>query len=78
MGLFLSYWISKLKISHFGRILAHKSARIVTRRPKFLHLVENIVVHLFKSKSQDLWTGILVISLQSLKKPGFGPKMALK
>ena len=54
MDWFLSYQTSKLKIGHFGPILAHKSGRIETRGPKFAQLVENIVVHLLKSKSQDL------------------------
>ena len=57
MDRFLSYRTSKLTIGYFGPILAHKFGQIETRGPKFIQVVENIVVHPLKSKSQDLWTG---------------------
>ena len=57
MDRFSSYRTSKLKIGHLGPILAHKLGRIETRGPKFGQVVENIVIHLLESKSQDLWTG---------------------
>ena len=78
MGWFLSYRTSNLKIGHFGPTLAHKSGRIETRGPKFWHVVENTVVHLLESKSQDLWTGFWVIGHESWKSAIFGPILAHK
>ena len=78
MGRFLSYWTSKFQNSHFGPILGHNSGQINILVPKFLHMVENIVFHLFKSKSQILWAGFWVMELQSRKKPNFWSKMAPK
>ena len=76
MGRFLSYRTLKLKIGHFGLILAHKSIRIETRGPKFGQVVENIIVHLLKS---NLRIYGLVFELSDLKIenrpfwPYFGP-----
>ena len=60
-------WLSAILFRNFGPILGHKSGRVETRGPKFWHVVESIVVHLFKSKAQDLWTGFWVIGPQSWK-----------
>ena len=51
-GQTMDFWIF-----HFGPISDHKSGHIATRGTKVAQLIEKIVVHLFKSKSQDLWAG---------------------
>jgi len=64
----VSFWPS------FRTFLAHKSAPIETRGSKFLQKVENTILHPFKLKSQDLWTGFWDIAPQSWKRPIFGQK----
>ena len=56
MEWFLRYHPLKLQKGNFGPILAHKSGQIKIRGPNFLHVVESIVIHHFKSKSQNLWS----------------------
>ena len=78
MERFLRHHPSKLQNGNFGPILAHKSGHIETTESNILHTVENIVFHLFKSKSQKSMEQFLKYHPSNLQKGNFGPILTLK
>ena len=44
------------KKDEFCQILAYETGPIKSAGPKCLHMAENMILHLFKSKLEDLWT----------------------
>ena len=78
MHWFSSYEPFQVKSAYFGPKQAYKMARSKITGPKFILVLENIVIHLFKPKSQNLWSGFRNIAAQRCQSGQKGPKKAIK